>query len=201
MNDKINQESPKNENIDETKKEQESPKNENIDETKKEQIRSVDLNQKILMLEKKLEESQKRERDFFLRAQANLENMRRRMLLDIENAHKFALEKFMKELLSVIDNLERALDIGDKNNYSIDSMIKGIELTLRSFLDTIRKFGVEVIKDTNIPFNPDIHQAILIKETKETTSSNYVLKIIQKGYILNGRLLRPAMVEVSQLKS
>ncbi|WWP02576.1 MAG: nucleotide exchange factor GrpE [Candidatus Dasytiphilus stammeri] len=201
MNDTINQESPNNENIDEIKKEQESPNNENIGEIKNEQIRSVDLNLKILMLEKKLVESQKREQDFFLRAQANLENMRRRMLLDIENAHKFALEKFMKELLSVIDNLERALDIGDKNNYSIDSMIKGIELTLKSFLNTVRKFGLEVIKDTNIPFNPDIHQAILIKETKETTSSNYVLKIIQKGYILNGRLLRPAMVEVSQLKS
>ncbi|WWO98652.1 MAG: nucleotide exchange factor GrpE [Candidatus Dasytiphilus stammeri] len=153
--------------------------------------------ERIAKLEMQLLEAQKNERDQMLRTQAELKNIRRRADLEIEKTYKFALEKFIGELLPVIDNLERALQIVDKSNPGLFAMIEGIELTLKSLLDTMNKYGVQVVKQTKVPFNPDIHQAMSLKEI-ESIKPNTVIEIIQPGYILNGRLLRPAMVSVSK---
>ncbi|MEI4259919.1 MAG: nucleotide exchange factor GrpE [Candidatus Dasytiphilus stammeri] len=161
-----------------------------------------DCEQRIFSLENKLAESSKRERENLLRAQAELENVRRRTSLEIEKAQKFALEKFVFELLPVIDNLQRALELATPHdNPDFNPMIEGIKLTLKSLLDTVHKFGVKVIKETNVPFNPDVHQAMSLIETdknEEPFIANCVMKVLQHGYMLNGRLLRPAMVLVSK---
>lgn len=86
-----------------------------------------------------------------MRVKAEMENLRRRTELDIEKAHKFALEKFINELLPVIDSLDRALEVADKANPDMSAMVEGIELTLKSMLDVVRKFGVDVIAETNVP--------------------------------------------------
>ncbi len=155
---------------------------------------------RIAELEAQLEVSQGGVRDAQLRAQAEIENIRRRAELDVEKAHKFALEKFANELLPVIDSLERALELADKSNPELAAMIEGIELTMKSLLDAVRKFGVEVVGETHVPFNPDVHQAMSMMESAEV-DPNHVLMVMQRGYTLNGRLLRPAMVAVSKAKS
>ncbi|CAJ0992287.1 nucleotide exchange factor GrpE [Pantoea sp. Nvir] len=154
----------------------------------------------IIQLEAELKQSQSDMRDAQLRAQAEIENIRRRTEMDIEKAHKFALERFSNELLPVIDSLERALEVSDKENSALVSMVEGIELTLKSLLDAVRKFGVEVVGETNVPFNPKIHQAMSVIESGEN-EPNHVMMVMQRGYTLNGRLLRPAMVVVSKAKS
>ncbi|CAM3718306.1 nucleotide exchange factor GrpE [Rahnella bruchi] len=156
--------------------------------------------ERIAELEVQLKELQQRERDSLLRAKAEVENIRRRTELDIEKAHKFALEKFSGELLPVIDNLERALDLADKSNSELVGLIEGVELTLKSLLDAVRKFGMEVVSDIHVPFNPELHQAMTMMESEEL-EPNHVLMVMQKGYTLNGRLLRPAMVAVSKAKA
>ncbi|RWR02942.1 heat shock protein GrpE [[Pantoea] beijingensis] len=155
---------------------------------------------RIAQLEAELAQSQGGVREAQLRAQAEIENIRRRTELDVEKAHKFALEKFANELLPVIDSLERALELADKSNPELASMIEGIELTLKSLLDAVRKYGVEVVGDIHVPFNPEVHQAMSMMESEEV-APNHVLMVMQRGYTLNGRLLRPAMVAVSKAKS
>ncbi|GAA0490419.1 MULTISPECIES: nucleotide exchange factor GrpE [Tatumella] len=156
--------------------------------------------ERIAQLEAELATLSTGVRDAQLRAQAEVENIRRRTELDVEKAHKFALEKFSNELLPVIDSLERALQVADKSNPELASMIEGIELTLKSLLDAVRKFGVEVVGETHVPFNPDVHQAMSMVES-EDVAPNHVLMVMQNGYTLNGRLLRPAMVAVSKAKA
>ena len=156
--------------------------------------------ERIAQLEAELTQLQNGVRDAQLRAQAEIENVRRRTELDVEKAHKFALEKFANELLPVIDSLERALEVADKANPELTSMVEGIELTLKSLLDAVRKYGVEVVGETNVPFNPDIHQAMSMMESEEV-APNHVMMVMQRGYTLNGRLLRPAMVAVAKAKA
>lgn len=156
--------------------------------------------ERIAQLEAELAQLQTGVRDAQLRAQAEIENIRRRTEIDVEKAHKFALEKFANELLPVIDSLERALEVADKENPELASMIEGIELTLKSLLGAVRKFGVEVVGDTNVPFNPEIHQAMSMMESDDV-APNHVMMVMQRGYTLNGRLLRPAMVAVAKAKS
>jgi len=155
--------------------------------------------EKIANLEAQLVEAQNRERDGVLRIKAEMENLRRRTELDIEKAHKFALEKFINELLPVIDSLDRALEVADKANPELAPMVEGIELTMKSMLDVVRKFGVEVVADTNVPLDPNVHQAIAMVESEEVAAGN-VLGVMQKGYTLNGRTLRAAMVTVAKAK-
>ncbi|MCE9994507.1 nucleotide exchange factor GrpE [Enterobacter asburiae] len=156
--------------------------------------------EKIANLEAQLSEAQNREREGVLRIKAEMENLRRRTELDIEKAHKFALEKFVNELLPVIDSLDRALEVADKANPDNAAMIEGIELTLKSMLDVVRKFGVEVIADTNVPLDPNVHQAIAMVESDDVEAGK-VLGVMQKGYILNGRTIRAAMVTVAKAKA
>jgi len=155
--------------------------------------------EQIADLKAQLEDVQQRERDSLLRTKAEMENLRRRTELDIEKAHKFALDKFVNELLPVIDSLDRALEVADKSNPDLAAMVEGIELTQKSMLDVVRKFGVEVVGDINVPFNPDVHQAIAMVES-EDVAPNHVLMVMQKGYTLNGRTIRAAMVSVAKGK-
>ncbi|MBD2784355.1 nucleotide exchange factor GrpE [Xenorhabdus sp. DI] len=152
---------------------------------------------RVAELEEQLKQAQINERDAMLRARAEVENIRRRTELDVEKAHKFALEKFANELLPVIDNLERALEAADRTNEALLPMVEGIELTLKAFIDAVGKFGVEVVGDTGVPFNPEVHQAMTMMESDQH-EPNQVMLVMQKGYTLNGRLLRPAMVAVSK---
>ncbi|ENR5392208.1 TPA: nucleotide exchange factor GrpE [Providencia rettgeri] len=152
---------------------------------------------RIAELEQQLEASQKTEREAMLRAHAEIENIRRRTEQDIEKAHKFALEKFSNELLPVIDNLERAIDAADHESEESKAMLEGLNLTLKTFLDAVAKFGIEPVGDVNVPFNPDVHQAITMIESPDH-QAGHVINVMQKGYTLNSRLLRPAMVIVSK---
>ncbi|MDU5479689.1 MAG: nucleotide exchange factor GrpE [Enterobacter sp.] len=156
--------------------------------------------EKIANLEAQLVEALNRERDSVLRIKAEMENLRRRTEQDVEKAHKFALEKFVNELLPVIDSLDRALEVADKANPDNAAMIEGIELTLKSMLDVVRKFGVEVIADTDVPLDPNVHQAIAMVESEEIEAGK-VLGVMQKGYTLNGRTIRAAMVTVAKAKA
>ncbi|MGC1007141.1 nucleotide exchange factor GrpE [Pantoea agglomerans] len=156
--------------------------------------------ERIAQLEAELAQSQTGVRDAQLRAQAEIENIRRRAEMDVEKAHKFALEKFANELLPVIDSLERALEVANKEDPQLASMIEGIELTLKGLLGAVRKFGVEVVGEIGVPFNPEVHQAMSMMESEEF-EPNHVMLVMQRGYTLNGRLLRPAMVAVSKAKS
>ncbi|MFY8272716.1 nucleotide exchange factor GrpE [Pseudoalteromonas sp. SSDWG2] len=137
------------------------------------------------------------QKDSVVRAAAEVENIRRRAAQDVEKAHKFALEKFANELLPVIDNLERAIEFADKENDAIAPVIEGIEMTAKSFVDAVAKFNVEVVNPQGEAFNPELHQAMSMQPS-EDVAPNTVLAVMQKGYTLNGRLLRPAMVMVSK---
>lgn len=108
--------------------------------------------------------------------------------------------KRVEKLLPVIDSLDRALEVADKANPDMSAMVEGIELTLKSMLDVVRKFGVEVIAETNVPLDPNVHQAIAMVESDDVAPGN-VLGIMQKGYTLNGRTIRAAMVTVAKAKA
>ncbi len=158
---------------------------------------------RIAELEKALKKSEAKvddQKDSVIRAKADVENMRRRSAQDVEKAHKFALEKFASELLPVLDNLERAIQFSDKENEAVKTVVEGVELTYQSFISTVEKFGMEVVDPQNEAFNPERHQAMSMQENAEL-KPNTVTAVMQKGYVLNGRLLRPAMVMVSKAPS
>ena len=171
-------------------------------EVSDEQAQSDELDYKAYAqeLEKKLNESQAKldgQKDSVLRAIADAENAKRRAETEIDKARKFALEKFAGELLSVVDNLERATQSADAENEAIKPLLEGVELTQKSFLTTFEKFGLETLDPQGDAFNPEHHQAMSMQESDEV-APNTVLAVMQKGYLLNGRLLRPAMVMVSR---
>ncbi|MGO3344404.1 MAG: nucleotide exchange factor GrpE [Marinomonas sp.] len=130
-----------------------------------------------------------------LRAQADSQNVRRRAELDVEKAHKFGLEKFAKSIVNVADNLERALTSAPDTGES-DPVREGVVLTLKDLLETLARFEVNAVDPHGEPFNPELHQAITMVPNPEL-EPNTVMDVVQKGYTLNGRLLRPAMVVVS----
>ena len=131
-----------------------------------------------------------------LREQAEMQNVRRRAQRDVESAHKFALEKFATELLSVVDNLERAIDAIDAEDDSKKAVAEGLELTLKTFIDVLAKHNVEPVDPEGQPFDADLHQAVSMVPNGEV-EPNTVINVFQKGYTLNSRLIRPAMVVVS----
>ncbi|NQY34230.1 MAG: nucleotide exchange factor GrpE [Alteromonadaceae bacterium] len=140
------------------------------------------------------------QKDSVIRAKAEVDNVRRRSAQDVEKARKFALEKFASELLPVVDNMERAIENIDSENEAQKAISEGIELTLQSFLSAIEKFGVKAVDPKDQPFNPELHQAMSMQEV-EGVAPNTVIAVMQKGYELNGRLIRPAMVMVSKAAS
>ncbi len=136
-------------------------------------------------------------RDAALRAQADAQNVKRRAEQDVEKARKFALERFASDLLPVVDNLERALEAASGDDEAIKPIAEGVELTLKSFIDVMGKNKIDVVDPQGEPFDPNLHQAITMVENKEV-EPNTVTAVMQKGYSLNGRLIRPAMVMVSK---
>ena len=155
---------------------------------------------RIAELEKALAASEAKfneQQDSVLRARAEMENARRRAEAEVDKARKFALERFAGELLDVIDNLERAVMVADTENEAIKPMLEGVEMTLKSFVSTIEKFGMTPINPQGEAFNPELHQAMSMQESADF-APNTVMAVMQKGYELNGRLLRPAMVMVSR---
>ncbi|SCB92864.1 nucleotide exchange factor GrpE [Gilliamella intestini] len=171
--------------------EQEAPAQPSLEE----QLSAKDA--RIAELEQALQLAKKNENEAMIRARAEIDNVRKRVEQDVDKARKFALEKFSNELLPVIDNLERALESTDKTNPEHKATVEGLELTLKSFLDTVKKFGIEVINTEDSQLNPDVHQAISMVESPEHQSGQ-IVNTIQKGYTLNGRLIRPAMVIVAK---
>ena len=133
-----------------------------------------------------------------LRALADTQNARRRAEKDAESAHKFALDKFCNALLPVVDNLERAQQAaGASEDEAVKSILQGVELTHKSFIDVLNKFNLEQVNPLGEPFDPQFHQAITMLENPDA-EPNSVLDVMQTGYTLNGRLIRPAMVVVSK---
>lgn len=133
-----------------------------------------------------------------LRLHADMQNIRRRAEQDVEKAHKYGQEKLVSELLPVIDNLERALQAtDDQEDERVSSLRQGVELTLKSFIGCLQKFNVEPIDPIGEPFNPEYHQAMGMMESA-TAEPDSVTAVMQKGYTLNGRVLRPAMVMVAR---
>jgi molecular chaperone GrpE len=149
--------------------------------------------QKVAQLQEELAAA----RDAALRAQADAQNVKRRAEQDVEKARKFALEQFTKDLLPVVDNLERALEAASAEVEAAKPIAEGVELTLKSFLDAMKKFNIEVVDPQGEPFDPNLHQAMSMVENNEV-EPNTVIAVMQKGYTLNGRLVRPAMVMVSK---
>ena len=137
------------------------------------------------------------QKDSVIRAKAEVDNIRRRSAQDVEKARKFALEKFAGEILVTVDNLERALQSIDKDDESNKAVIEGVELTLQGLLSSLEKFAIKAIDPQDQPFNPELHQAMSMQEV-EGVEPNTVIAVMQKGYALNGRLIRPAMVMVSK---
>jgi len=137
------------------------------------------------------------QKDSVIRAKAEVDNIRRRAAQDVEKARKFALEKFAGEMLTTVDNLERALQSIDKDDESKKGVIEGLELTLQGLIASLDKFGVKAIDPQDQPFNPEFHQAMSMQEVP-SVAPNTVIAVMQKGYELNGRLIRPAMVMVSK---
>ncbi|BBE94845.1 nucleotide exchange factor GrpE [Haemophilus influenzae] len=148
-------------------------------------------------LKTQIEEAANKEQDILLRSRAEIENLRRRTEQDVEKAHKFALEKFSKDILNTIDNLERALATPtNKEDESVKALFDGVELTLKELVSTVGRFGVEAVGVVGEAFNPDLHQAISMQPA-EGFETNQISVVLQKGYTLNGRVIRPAMVMVA----
>ena len=151
-------------------------------------------------LKKKLEEKEKEAKEYYdrlLRAVADLENFKKRAAKDKEEWTKFATEDLIKAILPVIDNLERAVNHAEKVA-DTGVMIEGVRLTLKQILQTLNRFGLAPFESVGKPFDPAIHEAMLVVESNQH-EPNSVVEEFQKGYLLNDRLLRPATVSVSKL--
>ena len=150
--------------------------------------------------EQLLEQAQAKADEYWnelLRARADLENMRRRHSRDLESAHKHALDKFVTELLPVCDSLELGLNAAGNEEANLSSVRDGMDMTLKMLISAIAKFGLEQINPEGEAFDPELHQAMAMQPV-EGKEANQVIAVMQKGYRFNGRLLRPAMVVVSQ---
>ncbi len=161
--------------------------------TEVEEVNVEELKKQLAAAEKKAGENW----DKAVRTQAEMENLKRRTQKDLESAHKFALEKFAKELLSVIDSLELGLQAATTDNPEVIKFKEGAELTLKQFETVFAKFNIEAIDPAGQPFNPEEHQAMSMMPSADV-APNTVINVFQKGYKLNGRLIRPAMVVVSK---
>lgn len=137
------------------------------------------------------------QKDDVIRAQAEVQNMRRRAEQDVAKAHKFGQEKLVMELLGLVDNLERAITASKADNATLENLLEGVEMSQNMLLDGLKKFQVEQLDPHGEPFNPEQHEAMTAVPNPEM-EPNTVMDVFQKGYTLNGRLIRPAMVVVSK---
>ena len=136
-------------------------------------------------------------KDQAIRAQAEVQNVRRRAEQDVAKAHKFALEKFVNGLLPVVDSLERALGAISADDEHAATLREGVEMTLNMFIDALKKEQIEQLRPDGEPFDPQLHQAMSMLESADVEPGT-VLNVLQPGYTLNGRLVRAAMVIVSK---
>jgi molecular chaperone GrpE len=165
-----------------------------LEEDKKEKEKEIEeLKQKLEGKEKEAKEHY----DRLLRMAADFENYKKRAVREKEEWTKFANEDLIKGILPFIDNLERAVNHSEKTE-DFQSLVEGIKLTIQQLLQALNKFGVSPIESLGKPFNPAVHQAMLVVETDQQ-EPNQVVEEFQKGYLLNDRLLRPATVSVSKL--
>jgi molecular chaperone GrpE len=135
--------------------------------------------------------------DQLLRVRAEMENLKRRHERELENAHKYALDNFVRELLQVWDSLELGHSAAQDETADVEKLREGTELTLKLFSGVMSKFGVSPVDPLGEPFDPNFHQAISMQPRKDL-EPNHVASVVQRGYVLNGRLVRPALVIVSQ---
>lgn len=155
------------------------------------------LKEQLALAEAEISDLQKQLAELQPRAQAEIQNMRRRAEQDVEKARKFALEKFTGELLPVVDSLERAIESCQAEDEATKALREGVEMTLKLLLDGMGKFNVETVDPQGQAFNPEHHQAMSLVEAPDA-EPNTVVAVMQKGYLLNGRLVRPAMVMVAK---
>ena len=161
---------------------------------------SVNLQEKVEQLQKELEVANAKVEEnweHFVRTKADLDNLERRTQRDIENAHKYAADKFLEAIIPVIDSLEMGAEAAKQEGADVAKLREGMELTLKMFADTLHKFEVKKLDPVGDAFNPDFHQAMSMQESDEH-NANTVLTVMQKGYLLNERLIRPALVVVSK---
>jgi molecular chaperone GrpE len=151
------------------------------------------MSSELAVLQKKADEHY----DQLVRAHAEIENLKRRHTQELEKAHKYALDKFVGELLTIWDSLELGLQAAQNDEADVASLREGTELTVKMFGDVMEKFNVERINPEGEAFNPEFHQAMSMVPNAEM-APNTVMAVMQKGVSLNGRLIRPAMVVVSQ---
>ena len=176
---------------------QESPKPQQEDLSLAEPIAKETL---IDELKKELAETQQKAQenwDKALRAQAELENLKRRTQKELEDTHKYAINNFARELLPVLDSLELGLQAASGESEEVKKFREGSELTIKQFEAVFNKFNVVTLNPLGQPFNAEQHQAMVMQEVKDV-APNTVVSVFQKGYMLNGRLLRPAMVVVAK---
>lgn len=152
------------------------------------------LQQKVDQMQVKLDQATKIAQEATARAQAEVQNLRKRLERDTDNARKFALERFTKELITVVDSLDRGIENLPED--TAQAVREGMELTYKQFVDVLKKHQVEVVNPKGETFNPDLHEAVAMVPSDQ--ESNTVIDVMQKGYTLNGRLLRSAMVAVAQ---
>ena len=153
--------------------------------------------EQLVALTEELAKTQKALAEADLRARAEVQNMRRRMEMDVEKAHKFALKKFASDVLSVDDSLERGLAAIDAQNEALKPAREGLELTLKQLLDVFGRFQIEQVNPLGEPFDPETQEAMTMVPYPNA-ESNSVVDVLEKGYLLNGLLLRPARVVVAK---
>jgi molecular chaperone GrpE len=178
-------------------KKDESERNEDTKKAEKGNTESAETPENLANL---LEEARRKAAenwDLFLRTRADTDNIRRRATIDVENAHKYGVEKLAKELLGVVDSLDHGLAAADTGG---NALREGMELTYKLLLDTLTKFGILAINPVNEPFDPMKHEA-LTAQVKNDVEPNTVLMVVQKGFTLQDRLLRPARVIVSKVEA
>jgi molecular chaperone GrpE len=139
-------------------------------------------------------------KEALIRSHADLQNVRRRAERDVENAHKYAVERFVKDLLAVLDSMDRALELAETTEGFDAAMLEGTQMTHKLLLDTAAKHGVEPINPVGEAFDPQEHQAMSMVESADH-EPNTVMAVMQKGYKLEGRVIRAAMVMVTKAAS
>ncbi len=152
-------------------------------------------NKLVNKLKNKLIDLKKKNIDIILRNKADIENMRKLNEKNISKIYKYSLEKFSKDLLSIVDNLKSSILVNKNKKLNSYINFKGISLTLKNFLMILKKFGITNLNKIN-KFDPNYHQAMSISYTNDKSKDNKIIKVLQDGYMINDRLLRPAMVEV-----
>ncbi|UCC55719.1 MAG: nucleotide exchange factor GrpE [Gammaproteobacteria bacterium] len=168
-------------------------------EAEAEETAEAEVNQEHVELTGMLEDARNKADEHWnqiLRLQAELENLQKRSERELANAHKFALDRFSQDLLPVRDSLEMGLSAFTESNADTEKLREGVDLTLQMLVGVMEKFGISEVNPQDEPFNPDLHQAMSMQD-REDVAPNTVVTVVQKGYLLHDRLIRPALVIVS----